>query len=88
MRMQETGEEEDFETVIKFQESPQNIRLIPSNPLLDPIGRIIKRPKDIMKVDQNTLVQGWKNFKNDSIDVAPELRDVRRINKKNVIRLQ
>ena len=51
MGMQETGKEEDFESVIKFQESPQNISFIPGESLFNPIRWVLKRPKDIVKVD-------------------------------------
>ena len=72
MGMQETREEDDFEAVIKFQESPQNIRLIPGKALSYPIGRIFKRPEDIVEVNQDTGFQCRQNLKYDPVDVASQ----------------
>ena len=72
MIVQETGEEEDFEAVIKFQESSQHVSLIPGKALFYPIGWIFKWPKDIVEVNQDTWFQRRQDFKHDPIDIAPE----------------
>src|SRR5262249_17940359 len=86
--LDETVGQLNREGVVVLQERMQQIGFIPRAALIDPRFRIFERMKNVVEVDDHPRNQPWKNVEEDIVHIAAGLRDVRRIDEENIVRLQ
>ncbi len=65
------------ELCIVLQKSSQNISFVPCSALENPFARVFKGIKNVMKMNKNSAVKDRKYLKDNVVDVAAGLRNMR-----------
>src|SRR5216684_2458392 len=80
---------DNFELSIKAEKGFKQVLLRPQFAIIeDPGSGVIRRGKNVMRMDRNAALQASEKSEILMHDVALRAHDVRRVNEKNVVRLE
>src|SRR4051812_13701424 len=81
-------EQGDREGTVVLEERPEQVLLVPGPVFVEPGARILEWVEDVVDMHVDARCEAREDLKQVVVDVAVELRDVRGVDEKQVVRLQ